>query len=82
MNQRQNHEIVGFNSGSAQPMITQKSMKECLLINPPVTLQNLFDERVAKIEQQKELAQQALKKSDDLFNSLLQKAFKGELTTS
>lgn len=46
---------------------------------PPVNLQNQFAEKIALIEKQKELAKQSLKESDDLFNTLLQKAFKGEL---
>lgn len=47
---------------------------------PPIDLQNKFAEKIALIEQQKELAKQELKESEDLFNCLLQKAFKGELT--
>ena len=46
---------------------------------PDLNIQNQFAERVALIEQQKAQAQQSLQKSEDLFNSLLQKAFKGEL---
>ena len=46
---------------------------------PPIILQNQFAEKIALIEQQKELAKQELKESEDLFNCLLQKAFKGEL---
>lgn len=46
---------------------------------PPITLQNQFAEKIALIEQQKELAKQELSASEDLFNCLLQKAFKGEL---
>lgn len=46
---------------------------------PPYDIQNQFIERVALIEEQKAIAQQELEKSEELFNSLLQKAFKGEL---
>jgi type I restriction enzyme S subunit len=46
---------------------------------PPIELQNQFAERVQAIEQQKSIAQRSLEKSEALFNSLLQKAFKGEL---
>jgi len=49
------------------------------IINPPVELQKQFVEKLLLIEQQKELAKQELKESEDLFNCLLQKAFKGEL---
>ena len=41
--------------------------------------QNQFAERVQSIELQKSKAQASLVKADELFNSLLQRAFKGEL---
>tara|TARA_R110002072_G_scaffold7503_2_gene40601 strand:+ start:352971 stop:354122 length:1152 start_codon:yes stop_codon:yes gene_type:complete len=72
-------EVVDLNSGSAQPMITQKSIKEYDIIDVPVKLQNQFAEKISLIEQQKALAKQELQESEDLFNCLLQKAFKGEL---
>lgn len=49
------------------------------IINPPIELQNKFAETAALIEEQKTIAQKNLEKSENLFNSLLQKAFKGEL---
>lgn len=79
MNKRLNREFVNSNSGSAQPMITQKFMKEFVFIDVPIEEQNQFAERVQAIEAQKELSQQELDKAEELFNSLLQKAFKGEL---
>jgi type I restriction enzyme S subunit len=48
-------------------------------IVPPIELQNQFAEKIALIEQQKALAKQELQESEDLFNCLLQQAFKGEL---
>ena len=73
------NKIIEINSGSAQPMITQNSMNEYQFINPPLELQNLFAERVAVIEAQKQQAQLELAKSEELFQSLLQRAFNGEL---
>lgn len=66
------------------PMAAQKNINLTILKNldfmlPSITLQNQFAEKIALIEQQKELAKQELKESEDLFNCLLQKAFKGEL---
>ena len=49
------------------------------LIIPPIELQNRFATIIEKVENQKELSQQNLQKSEDLFQSLLQRAFKGEL---
>jgi type I restriction enzyme, S subunit len=46
---------------------------------PKIELQNQFAEKVQAIEAQKEQAQASLAMAEDLFNSLLQKAFKGEL---
>jgi len=46
---------------------------------PPLVLQNQFAERIKAIEAKKALAQKELNKADELFNSLLQQAFKGEL---
>jgi type I restriction enzyme S subunit len=50
-----------------------------LIINVPLNLQNQFAERVQAIEQQKASAQASYEKAEELFNSLLQKAFNGEL---
>ncbi len=52
------------------------------VISPPIELQNQFAERIEAIEKQKQQAQANLEKSEALFNSLLQRAFKGELTAS
>ncbi len=43
---------------------------------PPIELQNKFAKRIELIEQQKAQAEQALQKSEELFNALLQKSFK------
>lgn len=58
------------------PMV---EFKKFPFISPPMNLQNIFGERVALIEEQRAIAQASLIKSEELFNSLLQKAFKGEL---
>ena len=49
------------------------------MIYPPKKLQNQFAGRVQAIEAQKAQAQASLAQAEDLFNSLLQRAFKGEL---
>jgi type I restriction enzyme S subunit len=65
--------------GAVTKTIRKDAVREIPLITPPISLQNQFAERVHVIEQQKAIAQQSLEKSEALFNSLLQKAFKGEL---
>jgi len=59
--------------------ITSQTIKQLKIIIPPIDLQNRFAEIVKKIEKQKQLAQKSLEKSEQLFQSLLQRAFKGEL---
>ena len=61
------------------PHISPKDIKSYLLFDVPIMLQNKFAERVSAIEAQKQKAQLELAKSEELFQSLLQKAFKGEL---
>lgn len=46
---------------------------------PSLNLQKQFVNRIQAIEEQKAIAQASLMKSEELFKSLLQKAFKGEL---
>lgn len=54
-------------------------LKEYEILNPPADLQFRFSEILSKIETQKQLTEQSLQKSEDLFQSLLQGAFKGKL---
>jgi type I restriction enzyme, S subunit len=61
------------------PSLTKETLLRIKIPIPPIELQNQFAERVQAIEAQKAQAQQSLQKSEELFNSLLQKAFKGEL---
>jgi type I restriction enzyme S subunit len=75
------NEISKISSGTSGSMknISKSAFLELKSINPPLDLQNQFAERVTLIEEQKAIAQKSLEKSESLFNSLLQKAFKGEL---
>jgi type I restriction enzyme S subunit len=70
---------MAFGIGGAQQFLSLSNIKSIKVLCPPLALQNQFAERVAIIEQQKAIAQASLEKSEELFNSLLQKAFKGEL---
>jgi type I restriction enzyme S subunit len=73
------HYTTGNVTGSTIKNVSLKSMRNFPILFPPIQLQNQFAERVQVIENQKQQAQESLQKSEDLFNSLLQKAFKGEL---
>lgn len=81
-----------LNSDYAQQNIKSKTMavgvpklalfriQELPYINAPINVQDIFVRRVQAIESQKAQAQASLVQAEDLFNSLLQRAFKGELT--
>jgi type I restriction enzyme S subunit len=71
--------IERFSHGAGVPTLDRKLVHKELAPFPPIELQNQFAERVAVIEEQKSIAQKSLEKSESLFNSLLQKAFKGGL---
>jgi type I restriction enzyme S subunit len=68
-----------FAIGAAQKTLNLKTIRNFEIFHPPIQLQNQFAEKIALIEQQKALAKQELQESEDLFNCLLQQAFKGEL---
>jgi type I restriction enzyme S subunit len=71
--------IQNHASNGMKRMLTKGEFEKILMIKPSLDLQNKFSERVQMIETQKQQAQEALAKSEDLFQSLLQRAFKGEL---
>ncbi len=72
--------IQSFSTDSMKGMINKSKFESIDFIIPPIELQNQFAERILAIEAQKQLALASLEKSAALFNSLLQRAFKGELT--
>ena len=73
-------DLSPFISGIDQIKLNKASLDRIPVIVPPIELQNQFAERVAMIEAQKQQAQLELAKSEELFNSLLQRAFNGELS--
>jgi len=77
--QRIQQQIKELSKGATLIQINLKDLRGIELISPPLHLQNQFAERVQAIEGQKAKAQAALEKSEELFQSLLQRAFKGEL---
>ena len=71
--------IQNHASNGMKRMLSKGEFEKILMIIPPISLQNQFAERVQQIELQKQQAQEALEKSEALFQGLLQQAFKGEL---
>lgn len=70
---------VGSAGGAVMEAITKEQLEKFKILLPPIKDQNQFVARVQMIETQKQQAQEALAKSEELFQSLLQRAFKGEL---
>ena len=66
-------------SGTTFAELKIVALKNLDVFYPDLKLQNKFAERVQAIELQKAQAQASLEKAEELFNSLLQRAFKGEL---
>ena len=71
--------FANMGSGSAIKNLLLSEMRRFKIILPNLELQNQFAERIQAIEAQKQQAQLELAKSEELFQSLLQRAFKGEL---
>lgn len=68
--------------GIDKRQINKSHLEEFPIIFPPVDSQEKFVSFIQNIEQQKQLVLEQQKKSEALFQSLLQKAFKGELVKS
>lgn len=71
---------LGSGGGAVMEAITKEQLENYHVILPSISIQTQFAERVAAIEAQKQLTQLELAKSEELFASLLQRAFKGELS--
>ena len=74
-----NFRVERFSRGAGVPTLNRNLVHAESIINVPIELQSQFAESVKAIEAQKAQAQASLAQAEDLFNSLLQKAFKGEL---
>lgn len=59
--------------------INAEELKNINIYMPPLDLQNKFAAIVQKTEQQKEILQKGLTEFENNYNSLMQRAFKGEL---
>lgn len=70
---------MGKGGGLKHLQITELAKFPTVL--PEINVQNQFVARIQLIEAQKQQAQASLQKAEDLFNSLLQRAFKGELVS-
>lgn len=73
--------IKSLSNGSAKSMsnISKQRLMELNIPIPPIELQNQFADFVKQVDKLKFEMEQSLKELEENFNSLMQKAFKGEL---
>ncbi|MCF1750200.1 restriction endonuclease subunit S [Mariniradius sediminis] len=67
------------NSGSTVGHVNVKDIKQFRIYNPPIELQTQFAQIVEKTEVLKTQYQQSLQELENLYGSLSQRAFRGEL---
>jgi len=65
--------------GVRQKNLNLSMVKNIKIPIPPIHLQNQFAQMVEEVEKQKEKMEESLIEMENLFNSLMQRAFKGEL---
>lgn len=71
--------IDKYKTGSSAQGIRSKELQKILVPIPPIELQNEFAEFVTQTDSIRSKMEASLSELEDNFNSLMQKAFKGEL---
>lgn len=73
--------IKALSNGSAKSMsnISKQRLMELNIPIPPIELQNQFEDFVKQVDKLKFEMEESLKELENNFNSLMQRAFKGEL---
>jgi|SRR3989344_3505188 len=74
-----NQLVIKYDSSSSQPNLSARSVKSFEIPIPPLPLQQKFASIVEQVEKMKENVNKTKGNSEELFNSLMQKAFRGEL---
>ena len=72
-------DIAPFVTGIDQYKLNRGNLDRIRVFNPPLPLQKQFATIVEKVEQMKSQQTRSKKHINDLFNSLMQRAFSGEL---
>ncbi|CAI3214356.1 restriction endonuclease subunit S [Clostridium neonatale] len=79
-NEQIQDKLFGFSRGSGIPNFpSMNEVKSMEFLCPPIELQNQFANFVKQVDKLKFEMQESLKELEDNFNSLMQRAFKGEL---
>ncbi len=80
--ERINNLFKELGNGAAVPQLTAKQLKKLEVVLPPKPLQDKFATIVQQVEETKKHYQKSLDELNQLFGSLSQRAFKGELDLS
>ncbi len=72
---------VGSGGGAVMEAITKDQLEQFEIVVPPIKLQDKFEELINNTFIQKSAEITSILRSEDMFNSLIQKAFKGELVS-
>jgi len=70
---------VGSGGGAVMEAITKEQLEQFEIIVPPINLQNDFEQKINNVFKQKDIDLESIETTDNLFQTLIQKAFKGEL---
>lgn len=73
-------DLKPYVTGSAQPKLNQKNLERIPLPCPPLNLQDKFVEAYCQVESVRKNFESALNFAENLFHSLQQRAFRGELS--
>jgi type I restriction enzyme S subunit len=68
-----------ISQGAIMPGVNVTKLKSLMLLSPPLEEQKKFETFLSEVEANKITLAHKLRESNNMFNSLLQKAFKGEL---
>ena len=71
--------LIGGKVGAGVAHLNLNMLRELIFPLPPIELQNKFSNSYTSINSQIKIKEKSFTKSLDLFNALIQKAFKGEL---
>ena len=72
-------EMTKQSTGASYPAVNDLIVKSSTILLPPIEIQNQFESLYLSLQKHSKKQKQYLQESENLFNSLLQRAFKGEL---
>ncbi|MFH1614293.1 MAG: restriction endonuclease subunit S [Planctomycetota bacterium] len=71
--------LISMTTGANYPAVRHKDILNLLIPVPPIHLQHDYSKKIMMLRNLQEKARIAMQDTSDLFNSLVQRAFKGEL---